>query len=158
MKVNPINHIGAPMSRTNTKKPAKTPKEISTIKPLRSSTCPTLSGKATLTYGLGQDPSKGIHFKVTANDGGGFFSSEWVPWKDVEVAIHADEPVTSICLRSLFKGKSVNTSGFLLAVLVAEGILEALPKKTRLFEVTGKAPTATKAAKATKRKAPAKKA
>ena len=141
------------------KKSSPVPKQSDPqIKPLRQSTCPTLSGKATLTYGLGQDASKGIHFRVTANDGGGFFSSEYVAWKDIEVAIHADEPVTSICLRSLFKGKSVNTSGFLMAVLVAEGILVALPKKTRLFEVTGKAPTATKAAKSTKRKAPARKA
>jgi hypothetical protein len=130
----------------------------SQIKPLRTATCLTLSGKAKLTYELGTDSSKGLHFRVKANDGGGFFSSEYVAWNDIEVAIYADEPVTSICLRSLFKGKSVNTSGFLLAVLVAEGILEALPKKTRLFEVTGKSPTATKAAKATKRKAPAKKA
>jgi hypothetical protein len=145
------------MSKTNAKTPANKSKQAPSIKPLRTATCPTLSGKATLTYDVGQDASKGIHFRVTANDGGGFFSSEYVVWKDIEVAIYADEPVTSICLRSLFKGKSVNTSGFLMAVLVAEGILVALPKKTRLFEVTGKAPTATKAAKPTKRKAPAKK-
>jgi hypothetical protein len=125
---------------------------------IRTGTCKTLSGKATLTYGLGQDASKGLHYRITENEGGGFFSSEYVAWKDIEVAIHADESVTSICLRSLFKGKSVNTSGFLMAVLVAEGILVALPKKTRLFEVTGKSPTATKPAKSTKRKAPARKA
>ena len=123
------------------------------IKPLRKSTCPTLSCKATLTYELGQDSSKALSFRVTENEGGGFFSSEWLPWKDIEVAIYADEPVTSICLRSLFKGKSVNTSGFLMAVLVAEGLLEALPDKKRLFKTTGKSPSASKA---TKRKAPAK--
>ncbi len=98
------------MSKTNAKTPANKSKQAPSIKPLRTATCPTLSGKATLTYDVGQDASKGIHFRVTANDGGGFFSSEYVVWKDIEVAIYADEPVTSICLRSLFKGKSVNTS------------------------------------------------
>lgn len=124
------------------------------IKPLRTATCPTLSGKSTLTYELGTDSSKGLHFRVKANDGGGFFSSEWIAWSHIETAIGKAEPVTSICLRPLFKGKSVNTSGFLLAVLVAEGILVALPKKTRHFEVTGKKPASSKS---TSRKAPAKK-
>jgi hypothetical protein len=142
------------MSKTST----KTTEQALSVKPLRTAICPTLSRKATLTYDVGQDSSKGIHFRVTKNDGGGFYSGEWVAWKDIEVAIYADEPVSSICLRSLFKGLSSNNSGFLTAVLVAEGILEALPKKTRLFEVTGKSPTATKTGKATKRKAPAKKA
>jgi len=131
------------------------------IKPLRKSTCPTLSGKSTLGYTISQDSKKALYVAVTANDGGGFFSTERIPWSDIEVAIHADEPVTSICLRSLFKGKSVNTSGFLLAVLVAEGILESLPKKVRHFKVTGKSLAAKKAAPRkipTKKKTPAKKA
>jgi hypothetical protein len=71
------------MSKTST----KTTKQAPSIKPLRSATCPALSGKSTLTYDVGRDQSKDIHFRVTANDGGGFFSAEWVPWKDVEVAI-----------------------------------------------------------------------
>ena len=135
----------------------KTKNASTQIKPLRTATCPTLSGKATLTYDVGQDSSKALHFRITENDGGGFFSGEWIPWSHIEAAIGKAEPVTSICLRPLFKGKSVNTSGFLLASLIAEGLLVALPKKTRHFEVTGKVPTATKSAKPTKRKAPAKK-
>jgi hypothetical protein len=35
----------------------KTPNEAPSIKPLRNATCPTLSGKATLTYDVGTDPS-----------------------------------------------------------------------------------------------------
>lgn len=131
----------------------KTKNASTQVKPLRSATCPTLSGKSTLSYDVGQDQSKALHYRVTENDGGGFFSSEWLLWKDIEVAIYADEPVTSICLRSLFKGKSVNTSGFLMAVLVAERLLEALPDRKRLFKTTGKSPSASKNAK---RKAPAK--
>ena len=140
----------------STKKTAKTPKEVSSIKPLRTATCQTLSGKSTITYVLGADSAKALFFRISKNEGGGYFSPEYVAWQDIEAAINEVEPVTSICLRSLFKGKSVNTSGFLLAVLVAEGILTALPKKARHFEVTGKAPSATKSAKSSKRKALAK--
>ena len=140
------------------KKPAKTPKEVSSIKPLRTGTCKSLSGKSTLSYTVGVDSAKALSFMIFKNEGGGgYFASEFVSWKDIETAINDAEPVTSICLRPLFKGKSVNTSGFLLAVLVAEGILVALPKKARHFEVTGKVPVAAKPAKTSKRKASSKK-
>ena len=129
--------------------------EDSKIKTARSNTCPTLSKKSELKYSVGVDAAKATYLRVNSNDGGGFFSGEWLAWKDIQLAIEEAEPVTSICLRPLFKGKSVNTSGFLLAVLVAEGLLESLPKKVRLFKPTGKSLTATKA---TPRKTPAKKA
>jgi hypothetical protein len=81
------------------KKSSKATEQTSlTIKPFRTNTCPTLSGKSTRPYGLGTDSSKGIHIRVTSNNGGGFFSNEWLTWSDIEVAIHADTPVTSICL------------------------------------------------------------
>ena len=142
----------------STKKTAKTPKEVSSIKTLRTATCQTLSGKSTITYTLGVDSAKALFFRISKNDCRGLFSRENVTWKDIETAINNADPITRICLRSLFKGKSVNTSGFLLAVLVAEDILAALPKKTRHFEVTGKVPTAAKPAGAKKRKALSKKA
>lgn len=135
----------------------KTSKDASSIKTLKKSTVPTLSGKSSITYELGQDTSKELYYRVTQNDGGGFFSAEWIAWNKIKKAIEEVEPITSICLRPLFNGKSVNSSGFLLAVFVAEDIIVALPKKTRHFEVTGKAPTAAKSTKPTKRKAPAKK-
>ncbi|MFT6435114.1 MAG: hypothetical protein ACJAVI_003165 [Candidatus Azotimanducaceae bacterium] len=121
---------------------------------IRTGTCKTLSQKSELKYSVGVNPSKAVCICVTSNDGGGFFSPEWIAWKDIEAAIKEAEPVTSSCLKPAFKGKSVNSSGFLLAVLVAEGILEALPKKTRHFEATGKSLASSKSSP---RKAPAKK-
>jgi hypothetical protein len=135
----------------------KTTTESTKMNSIRTGTSKTLSQKSELKYSVGVNPSKTVCICVTSNDGGGFFSPEWIAWKDIEAAIKEADPVTSTCLRPLFKGKSVNSSGFLLAALVAEGILEALPKKTRHFEVTGKALTATTPSKVTKRKAPAKK-
>lgn len=116
------------------------------IQPLKSPTCPTLSRKSKLTYELGQDPAKAFHYRIVSCDGGGFFSPEWVAWTDIQAAIKKSVgPITSLCLRPLFKGKSVNTSGFLLAALVAEGLLEPLPKKIRHFKLTGNSPDVSKA-------------
>ena len=109
-----------------------------TIKKVRSGTCKTLSGKSDLSYDLGTDPSKVIHVKISKNSGGGFFSKEWVSWSAIEAALEAEEPITSICLRPLFRGRSVNTSGFLLATLLAEGVVETVADKKRHFALTGK--------------------
>jgi len=117
----------------------------SQINPLSHATCPTLSRRSTLSYELGRSSDKAVHFRITHNDGGGFFSPEWVAWSDILDAIKNVQPVTSSSLRAIFKGKSVNTSGFLLAVLIAEGLLEALPKKSRHFKATGKTPAVDEA-------------
>ncbi|MDX1492384.1 MAG: hypothetical protein R3332_13975 [Pseudohongiellaceae bacterium] len=136
----------------------KTPKPSSDPSPevttLKSSTCPTLSHRSTLTYELGLDPEKTFHFRIISNDGGGFFSPEWVSWASIAEAISKAQPVTSRSLRPIFKGKSVNTAGFFLAILIAEGLLVNLPKKTRQFTATDKTPTGTtsKATKASNKK------
>lgn len=139
------------------KTPSKTaPTPVPAIQPLKSSTCPTLSRKSNLSYELGQDAIKALHYRIVSCDGGGFFSPEWIAWTDIQAAIKKSVgPLTSLCLRPLFKGKSVNTSGYLLAALVAEGLLEPLPKKIRHFRLTGDIPSA---AEVKPRSTPAKKA
>ena len=126
------------------------------IKPLKSPTCPTISRKSQLSYELGQDAAKAFHYRIVSCDGGGFFSPEWIAWTAIQAAIKKSVgPLTSLCLRPLFQGKSVNTSGYLLAALVAEGLLEPLPDKIRHFRLTGDSPTAVEVKP---RSTPAKKA
>ena len=48
------------------------------VQALRRSSCPTLSGKSTLHYELGLDAKQILLIRVTACNGGGFFSKEWV--------------------------------------------------------------------------------
>ena len=116
---------------------AKAKTAVSTENPiqtLKEATCPTSSGKSTLGYQIGIDDSGAIHLKVSSNDGGGFFSNEWVALADIQAALQAwpdDQGVTSMALRGIFQGKSANTPGFLIAVLVAEELLEPMPKKQR---------------------------
>ena len=111
----------------------KVPPQISRI--IKIATCPTCSGKATLTYHFGCNDDKLAHIRIVANSGGGLFSDEWVKLADIQAALNgAPLPVTSFPLIKLFIGKSVNTPGFLLAVLKHEGLVKLLEGKIRGYE------------------------
>jgi hypothetical protein len=107
------------------------------IQVLKEGTCPTSSGKSNLGYQVGADKSGGIHLKVNSNDGGGMFSPEWVSFTNVQAALKEwpeDQGVTSMTFRKIFRGKSANTPGFLVAVLCAEGIIEPMGEKKRVHQ------------------------
>ncbi len=102
---------------------------------LKKAQCPTISGKSDLTYNIACDPRKSLYVRVASNSGGGFFSQEWVALKDIQQALRGDSPISAIRLMPLFRGQSVNTPGFLLAVLAAEGLIRPLPGKQRVHEL-----------------------
>lgn len=107
------------------------------IQVLKQGTCPTSSGKSTLGYEVGTDETGEIHLRVSSNDGGGFFSNEWVSYTAVQVALNnwpADQGVTSMTFHKIFRGKSANTPGFLIAVLCAEDIIEPMGEKKRVHQ------------------------
>jgi hypothetical protein len=108
-----------------------------TITTIKKATSKNLQGTATLTYHIGLDDTSALHWKIHANSGNGMFSSEWVAFADIQKAL-ADWPdelaVTSMTLRPLLTG-SVNTSSFLLATLVNEGILQQVPDKKRHYQL-----------------------
>ncbi len=104
----------------------------SAIRILKIATCPTLSGKSELTYHVGCKANSEIQFRIYANTGRGFFSKEWISTVNIQKGFEksqADEPITSLSMNGIFKGKSVNTQGFLLAVLKAEGLVSAISGK-----------------------------
>jgi hypothetical protein len=105
------------------------------VQVLRRSSCPTLSGKSTLHYEIGFDAKQTLLIRVTTCTGGGFFSKEWVSLSAIRSALQKSKPVTAILLFPIFKGKSVNTPGYLLAVLRAEKLIQALQGKTRIHEL-----------------------
>ena len=110
----------------------------SSIKVLKTATCKSIAGKAKLTYKIGCTPEKEIHFIVHENEGGGFFSREWVAVKDIREALErcpADEPITSMALQPLFRGRSVNTPAFLLAALSNEKLLTPIRGRRRGHEL-----------------------
>lgn len=109
----------------------------STIRILKIATCPTCSGKATLTYHIGCNSNSEINFQIIDNTGGGFFSKEWISLSTIQAALSSSpKPITSIALSKLFQGKSVNTPAFLLAVLNSERLLKPLEGKNSCYECT----------------------
>ena len=108
---------------------------------IKIATCPTCSGKATLTYHFGCSEDKQVYIRIVANSGGGFFSDEWIKLADIQAALDSAQlPLTSFPLIKLFIGKSVNTPGFLLAVLKHEGLVKLLEGKIRGYEKIDSAP------------------
>ena len=107
------------------------------ISVVKTATCETLTRKSRLTYQIGTLPDGEVYFRIHKNSGNGFFSREWIALADIQKAIAkipAGKPVTAIVLVDLFTGKSVNTPGFLLAVLVQEQLLVPMQGKKRSHE------------------------
>lgn len=103
---------------------------------LKIASCPTSSGRATLTYHIGCSTDKDINFRVVANTGGGLFSPEWISLSAIQSAFgQAPFPLTSFPLIGLYLGKSTNTPAFLMAVLKNEGLVRNLEGKIRGYEI-----------------------
>ena len=108
------------------------------IRILKTASCPSLSGKSTLTYNIGCNTDGEIQFQVIANDGGGFWNDDWVPQSDIQEVL--DRPgqghdITSASFRSIYPSKSTNSPGFLLAVLKDVGLVQASKTNQRCYEL-----------------------
>jgi len=132
----------SPRKTSTTNHPSSTtpnPPEAPAITLLRKGSCKSLEGRGTLNYELGNNDSNSLYWRISKNSGGGFFSNEWIPFSAIRSALEsgsADTPLTSLALRGLFKGKSANNPSFLLATLVAEGVVKALAGKRRQYTLT----------------------
>jgi hypothetical protein len=105
---------------------------------LATGTCDTLTGSSRLTYHIGSLPDGEIYLRVHSNTGGGFFSQEWISLRDILTALKKRQdgkPIASILLNPLFRGKSSNTPGFLLAVLLHEKVIRSMQGKLRRHEL-----------------------
>jgi hypothetical protein len=119
------------------------------MKLLKIGECPSLSGRSSLTYHIGcrsdllekvgAEFNDVISFRIHANSGSGLFSDDWVAvsaLKTVFDKVKSKDAVTSSSLNSVFAGKSVNTAGFILAVLKAEGLVIHMEDKRRYYQCT----------------------
>jgi hypothetical protein len=109
-----------------------------TMRVLATGTCETLSGSSKLTYHIGCMPDGEIYLRVHGNTGGGFFSQEWISLRDILTALKKrpdGKPITSILLNPLFRGKSANTPGFMMAVLLHEKVVRSMQGKLRRHEL-----------------------
>ena len=110
--------------------------ETNETRVLKTATCPSLSGKSKLTYELGCGPGKDLRIRIVKNSRAGWFSADWVNWPDLlsALATNARKEITSFTLVPLYKGRSVNTGGFLLAALKHEGLVWNMESSPRCCE------------------------
>ena len=101
---------------------------------LKAGTCPTLTGKSTLSYHVGCNAASEIQFSVVANSSPGRFNNDWTSFDVIQKSIDSGTPVSSVALSPLFRGKSSNTAAFLMAVLKSEGLVQDSKQKKRNYE------------------------
>lgn len=103
------------------------------IRVLLVEACPSLSHRSTLTFQVGVHNDDSLALRLVANTARGRFSDDWVAWPDVAALMPADEALTCSTLQPLFAGKSINTGGFMLAVLRHLGVVQAGAEGSRSY-------------------------
>lgn len=91
-------------------------------------TCPSLSGTSTLTYEV-STTEQDTCYRVVGNSAAGLFCKDWIPLSSLSPLL-TQESISSGTLKVLFPGRSTNSAGFLLAVLVAEGMVRPVEGKS----------------------------
>jgi hypothetical protein len=122
--------VSEPVPRTD-------PEAISIDEPIRvlkSGSCPSLTGRSTLGYQLGCKGESELYLKLVSNTGSGFFSKEWIPCSMIEQLITGAAELTSTSFKTLFPNKSVNTGGFVMAVVKALGLIQTNADNSRWHE------------------------
>ena len=106
------------------------------VQVLKTATCASTSGRSKLTYQVGWTPDSEMHVRITANTSSGAISKNWVAFRairEVLASVRAGE-LTSGHMQQLCAGQSVNNAGFLLAVLMSEGLVRPSTSKRRCYE------------------------
>ena len=89
------------------------------IQVVRSTECPSLSGKSDLTYEIGI-LGEVQYIRLIGNSAGGLFCKGWIAMADVQVLLAGSPNVTSKTLQPLYAGRSSNSPGFLIACIINE--------------------------------------
>ena len=102
------------------------------MKILKTGECSSLSGRSSLTYKIGSNDAKEVFLCLTGNTGKGVFNKDWI---SIDSLLSSEEKsITSGSLQTLFKGKSANSAGFALAVLLSEGLVKVSKDNLRHYE------------------------
>lgn len=126
---------------TRARKPRK--QSFDQPKPMRvlyKGQCDSLTGKSTLTYLVGEDSKKALQIAIVGNEGnvdgggGGYWNQCWVAYAEIMQVVKAQKKLNfpSYRLQPLFKGKSINSPSFLMAVLRHEKIVKVSDTNKRM--------------------------
>ena len=113
----------------------KTTIEVNPITPIHEGECPSLSGRSTLTYAIGRHAKDAtLHLRIIRNSGGGMSCTDWAESNRIEAIVKGGPELTAKSFQALHPGKSINTGGFIMAVLKDLGFIRANAENTRLHE------------------------
>jgi hypothetical protein len=84
---------------------------------------------------IGCNDDRDIYFCLTGNSGAGIFNKDWIALEEIDSLLATEKgPITSGSLKELFDGKSSNSAGFVLAVILSEGLLKISSNNERHYE------------------------
>jgi len=98
-------------------------------------TCPSLTGRSTLSFAIVRHTEDAtLHLAITGNSGGGMWCKEWTPASAIQDIVLGEGQLRSTNFHDLHPGKSINTGGFILAVLRALGLVRPSADNSRIHE------------------------
>jgi len=107
--------------------------EIDPFKIVHKGECPSLSGRSTLEFFIGRHIEEGtLWLAITGNSAKGMFCKDWASAADIQEIVLGEEQLTAKSFYSLHEGRSINTSGFVMAALKQIGLIRTNEENTRL--------------------------
>jgi hypothetical protein len=108
---------------------------IDSIEVIYIGACESLSGRSYLTYAFGRDSENStLHLRITDNSGGGMWCKDWASASDIQSITIGATGLTSKSFHPLHSGRSINTGGFVLAVLKDIGLIRPNEENTRVHD------------------------
>jgi hypothetical protein len=115
--------------------PVETELEVDPVEDLYHGDCLSISGRSTLTFAIGRHKDTGeLHLRITDNSGKGMWFDGWASAKEIDGIVKGSAELTAKSFHALHPGKSINTGGFVMAVLKDLGLIRANEENTRLHE------------------------
>lgn len=104
------------------------------IQSMGAISCPSLSGQSMLGFQFGVCNESGLFVRLVSNTGGGLFSNDWISCDLLEKFVVGKAELTSGSFKAFFPNKSVNTGGFVMAVLKFLGLIQVSELNSRWHE------------------------
>lgn len=109
--------------------------EVDPIEEQFTGVCASVSGRSTLTYAIGRHKETGeLHLRIVENSGKGMWFDGWASAKAIDAIVKGSVELTAKSFHPLHPGKSINTGGFVMAVLKDLCLIRANEENTRLHE------------------------
>ena len=103
-----------------------------TIEEIYVGECSSISGRSTLTYAFGRrSADQSVHLRIVKNSGRGICCVDWASASAIDRVIEGKSQLTAKTFRALHPSKSLNTDGFLLAVVKDLGLICVSPLNAR---------------------------